>query len=244
MNGSIIGGRNRLNALYRNGVWTPNSPELDWVGIPYPTSGLIHFWPLTSDANDTVGSLNLTNNNGVTFSADGAHFVSTSSQYLSATVTWPSEYTFVLETKLGSGLGLVYGSRSGTDYCMSTKVNFSTYPQLYFQGQILVGSSRYSTQISKNLGGLIDERYHRIVQVRRVCPSDGSDAAGKYEYSIYVDSMMFSIHVSASPVTISTSFAIGRIGTYDGEYQTGYCRNFRVYNRVLEPLEIMRVLAA
>jgi hypothetical protein len=125
---------------------------------------------------------------------------------------------------------------------MSTKLNYSTYPQLYFQGQIIIGASRDGIATSKNLGGLIDERYHRIVQVRRVCPSDGSSAAGNYEYSIYVDSMMFSIHVSAAPVTISTSFAIGRIGAYNGEYQTGYCRNFRVYNRVLEPFEIMRVL--
>ena len=35
---------------------------------------LIHRWPLTENANDVVGGLNLTNNGGVTFSNDGGLF--------------------------------------------------------------------------------------------------------------------------------------------------------------------------
>lgn len=38
------------------------------------TDGLIHRWRLTENANDAVGALNLTNNNSVTFSSNGASF--------------------------------------------------------------------------------------------------------------------------------------------------------------------------
>lgn len=38
---------------------------------------LIHRWPLTENPNDVVGSLNMTNNGGVTFSSDGTLIDST-----------------------------------------------------------------------------------------------------------------------------------------------------------------------
>lgn len=245
MNGGIIGGKSRLTSPYRAGVWKPGDSDLSWVGEPLPTTGLIHHWPLTSDANDLIGGgTNLTNNNGVTFSEDGAYFVSGSKKYLSATITWPTEYTWVFETKIGSGLGLVLGSRaSNADYTMATKINFSTYPQIYFQGQVLYGSSRVTVGASRNLDSLIDEGWHKVVQIRRSSANDGSDVANKPIYQIYIDSPFSMIGVATDIISINTSFAIGRIGAYDGEYQTGYCRNFRAYNRALSWAELMRLLA-
>jgi len=64
--------------------------------------GLVSLWPLTSDGTDSVGSNDLTNNNGVTFVAKGAgapvnmpatvaNFVAASSQYFSlASTSFPS----------------------------------------------------------------------------------------------------------------------------------------------------------
>lgn len=49
------------------------------------TGGLIHRWRLTENANDAVGALNLTNNNSVTFSSNGASF--DSSNWLSTTLS-------------------------------------------------------------------------------------------------------------------------------------------------------------
>lgn len=46
----------------------------------------VRYWPFTSNANDTEGSLNLTNNNSVTFGADGAVFSATN-QSLTTTTT-------------------------------------------------------------------------------------------------------------------------------------------------------------
>lgn len=58
------------------------------------TDGLIHRWRLTENANDAVGTLHLTNNNSVTFSANGASF-NGSNQWLSCTKTRPSQFTMV-----------------------------------------------------------------------------------------------------------------------------------------------------
>lgn len=53
---------------------------------------LIHRWLLTENANDSVGTLNLTNNGGVTFSSDGASFSGTA-QWLSGTYNIPANAT-------------------------------------------------------------------------------------------------------------------------------------------------------
>lgn len=91
-------------------------------------TGLVSYWPLTSNANDVHGSNNLTNNNSVTFGAGGADF-NGSSQSLSHAdnadlSTGDIDFTLALKVRFDTNPGCIMigkwnGDGSNSEYVLS-----------------------------------------------------------------------------------------------------------------------------
>jgi hypothetical protein len=203
-----------------------------------PTSGLINHLPLTSDANDIVGSLNMTNNNSVTFSAAGARFQSSLSQFLSATVTWPSVFTWLIDVLIDSGKYFYLGSQTSNGTYMCTLAP-------------CVGNAQYLKAVSPGYSGgagnaglldvgyaLDDGLYHTFAVVGyNNCPDGNVPRMGP----LYCDGECIGGLAYYALNTLSTAFSIGRPGATTSGYGDGYARNFRAYNRILTIDEIRRL---
>lgn len=243
MNGGIIGGKNRLTSPYRSGVWKPGDTELSWAGKPFPTSGLVHHWPLTSDGNDVVGSAHFTNYNTVTFSADGAQFTAASKNYLMVSLAWGYSFSWVSDFKLEAGGRFSMGLANYPNALkgLTLVINEASDDKLVFAAMEKTTSNQYSA-ITKNYR---DSLWHHLVLTAT------GDIDNRRMVNLYIDnaSPLLSVVVE-NAATISTSFAIGRRGAgVDASgaanwWGDGYVRNLRGYDRVLTLPEIIRVMAA
>lgn len=234
MNGCYIGGPNPVTRQRHVGVWGPNDPALKVLNTAFPTSGLIHYLPLTADANDDVGDLNLTNNNSVAFSATGARFDAASSRYLSATKTWSGTFTWVIDALVDVGGTFIFGAADA-----------STGSKPIILGLNLVSGKLYSTISTKTDGSgcdcnvvvpnITDGKFHTVAV-------SGSTAANE-PWFVYYDGVLVcgKAGLQGATMPLSTAFAIGRFGGYAGSYSSCYARDFRAYNRVLTSDEILRI---
>lgn len=238
MNGGIIGGEYPRRRTRRTGVWNIHNPDLPNIGTAIPTSGLTNYLPLTSDANDTIGSLNMTNNNSVTFSSAGARFQSASSQYLSATITWPSVFTWVIDIKIDSGKYFYLGNQASDG-----KYACSLGPCVGGDTKIKVNSPRYSDYGGQpaviDIGySLTDGLYHTFALVGyNYAPVPNGVNMGV----LFCDGECVGGCAFFQQATLSTAFSIGRPGATTSGYGDGYARDFRAYNRILTIDEIRRL---
>lgn len=238
MNGGIIGGDNPRRRNRRSGVWLAGDAELPRVGMAIPTSGLINHLPLTSDANDIVGSLNLTNNNSVTFSTAGARFQSAASQFLSATVTWPSVFTWLLDVLIDSGKYFYFGCQSsgGTYMCtLGPGVGNVRYLKATCPG----ASGGVGNSGLVDVGYALDDGLYHTVAISGY--NNCADGNVLKMGPIYCDGECVGGLAYYFGNTLSTAFSIGRPGATTSGYGDGYARNFRAYNRILTIDEIQRL---
>lgn len=240
MNGGVIGlgGLNPLMGHHKSGVWKTNDPELNLLKVSIPTSGLINHWPLTSDANDIIGSSNLTNNNTVTFSSEGAVFLSASSQFLSATITWPTLFTWALEFKISSGNYIYMGNCN----------NGGAYPHYIGIGRwgndtvkLIVSGTSTGAGVVLNLDmnyNICDGNWHTLASWGFNNTSSESETAFTCS-KMFIDGYLVGGAAVYPAITLNTSFSIGRPGALTSGYGNGNIRNFRAYNRHLSHEEIL-----
>ena len=235
MNGGIIGGRSRLTSPYRAGVWKPGDSDLSWVGKEFPTSGLVHHWPLTNDANDVVGNLHLTNNNSVTFSAAGALFVAASQQSLTATHSLPNSFAWVCDFNIGSAGRFTLGNaNSNILYSLNMVVNEASDDKT-----VLVGTR---TTTALNFTALVHN--YRDALPHRLIFNVMADYDSRRIGILYVDNPIpLGAIVHESGLTPSTSFAIGKRGAKNEWFGDGYVKDLMEYDRALLVPEIYRIMS-
>jgi len=194
-------------------------------------ASLVNRWPLTENANDVVGSLNLTNNGTVTFGADGASF-NGSSQWLSGTKTVPATFTLSTWIKVVSmpatalcpmtwgetnGANCVgfYLQNGGNEYCFES--NGLCY-------QSTAATPTYSSTTHTNIIVTYDGSTVRYFR-------GGTEISGAQ---------------IGGTTTRSTNFSIGRYGvdTSTNFYLNGAEKDARIYNGPLAPAEITAIVAA
>lgn len=239
MNGYHIGGSNPVTRQRNSGVWTPNDPELKELGMAVPTDGLINHWPLTADANDIVGSAHLTNNNSVAFSSAGARLEEGAKRYLSATYTFPAVGTIVYDLRVDTGKFICLGAQ-GSD----GKNSYVTFVGVY-QSQEKIRGNAPGASNGATCGGsyllpypVDDGKYHTIARVvYNRAPGDEAPCAGV----LFFDGVCIGGVAFYPGITLSTAFAVGRSGAYDGGYGDGYVRDLRIFNRILTAGEIRRL---
>jgi hypothetical protein len=228
MNGGIIGASNNR----RSGVWSPIDTLMDTNGIRSAnadiTSGLIHKYPLTSDANDVVGTAHLTNNNSVAFSSEGAAFVRGSSKSLTVTMTQPTQFSWSLWFK-------VPAPGAGENHCIcgiaTAVADYRIFAEIVPTYSLTVDPQNTST-INRplvNTGGW----RHLVIEGYAVGDNPN-------EFNAYVDgTLLISSVYDRTGVTITNTLALGRPGAYNGDYLTGNIRDFRIYERHLTAAEVL-----
>lgn len=231
MNGGIIGKQN----MSMNGLWTPNDVTHDVNCIRTKDIGLIHHFPFTSDINDLFGTLTLTNNNGVTFDENGARLDRSSKSFLSATVTWPSVFTWVWEFKYLDD----YTAYNAPMLSIGNGSNIATYNltvELSKTGTTQLLTHSYPNASNGNITSAsigftyADSAWHKCILLGR--------KAGGGKCTVYMDGTPYHVSVPYA-VNINTSFAIGRCGAGDWGYGDAYVRNFKVFDRHLTLREIL-----
>ena len=184
-------------------------------------ASLIHRWQLTENANDSVGTLHLTNNGSVTFGADGASF-NGSSQWLSGTVTIPPTGTL--------SIWVVPTAWTGTR-CVSGWLNTLGDNGMGVQGN----SSWFPTKMGAfnyaNSGnyGYIESRVFNSTNY----PSDVPTLIlFKWDSTtIYLRDNNGTELSSVRGVAASVSdFSIGRLGSYNSLFWSGAINDCRIYD--------------
>jgi hypothetical protein len=195
------------------------------------TNGLVNRWPLTANANDVVGSVHLTNNNGVTFSADGAAFNGTN-QYLSATHSrsttawtlsmWVKPFATSVSTVLCSSTSNGWGFRSvttpGTLFIAMDNSNDVHYIQV---------ESEYT-----------EEKFPNTVFTHILATHDRGATTGKY----YRNGSLVATKTNTVPGTPSTAFSLGASAT-GLLFWKGNIKDVRYYSRVLSAAEVAQLTA-
>lgn len=188
------------------------------------TDGLIHRWPLTSNANDIVGALNMTNNGSVTFSANGASF-NGSSQWLSCTKTRPTQFTMT---------------------SWITPVNFSAR-RCAFAASDDTGTNGWgwcAYPTNENANVVVTEGSINIPNELTLThyPSNTKTLSvvtyGSGSLKAYRNSMLIAETTVNGSGTSSNSLSVGRFGAYDYAYWYGTIADVRLYNRALTSFEI------
>ena len=176
--------------------------------------GLIHRWRLTANANDSVGTLHLTNNNSVTFSSNGASF-NGSNQSLSGGKVWPSTFTFSAWIKYSTAsLRYALGAASATGTNGFAPVIDSDVFLSVRGGTLKIYSGR----------DLADSTWHLI--------GVEGHYAGAVEWKFYIDG---ALEGSGTPVsfTLDTNFALGRLGAYESYFFAGNEIDARIFDKAL-----------
>lgn len=190
------------------------------------TDGLIHRWPLTSNANDIIGTLHMTNNGSVTFSENGASF-NGSNQWLSCTKTRPSQFTMM------SWITPVNFSarRSAFSACNADGAPASAWG--WYDGE-LTAMNVMACSISQYIyiaNELNTNNYPTNNKTLSVVTYNGVTLTA-YRNELQIGA------TSCSAATGSTSLSIGRIGAYPDGYWYGTIADARLYNRALTANEI------
>lgn len=230
MNGGIIGKQN----LSRYGVWTPNDVQVDVNGIRSAnvdvTSGLIHQYPLTVDANDVVGTAHLMNNNSVTFSGEGAAFLRGSSQSLTVTMTQPTTFTWSLWFK-------VPAPGAGENHCLVGVASSVASSRIFAE---IVPA--YSLTVDPQNTATMNRALVNTGRWRHLVLEGCKLGDNPNEFHAYVDGVLLISSVyDKTGVTITDTLALGRPGAYNGDYLTGNLRDFRIYERHLTAAEVLRL---
>ena len=192
-------------------------------------ASLINRWPLTANANDVVGSLNLTNNGTVTFSADGASF-NGSSQSLSGTKSAPAAFTLTVWVEptswanAPSPMAAYTSSNNGWGFeASSGAMHYQTY---YTSSQLSVSSEFNSTNYPNN----------SFTLMVMTCTGATGTITG-YRNGTQVG------QGASSSLSSSTQFAIGMLGGSGGQYFTGKIKDARIYDYPLSSAEIAALYA-
>lgn len=192
-------------------------------------ASLIHRWPLTVNANDSVGSLHLTNNGGVTFSQDGASF-NGSSQWLSGVKTLPPQNTIVYWIKPNSYAGIqspFLFTNSGAPYGVYGL-------QLNTDGTTVV-SAFYGDSTNKyTIAGTYDNSF--------ATSSSYTMLAFTSDTKVYKNTSL--IGSGTAMVTPDTHFAIGQAGLLNSQYFNGIISDARIYDYAISASEISALAAA
>lgn len=228
MNGGIIGGT--INK--RSGLWNPSDVLMDVNGVRSAredvTSGLIHRYPLTADANDVVGTAHLTNNNSVAFSSEGAAFVRGSSKSLTVTMTQPTAFTWSLWFK-------VPAPGAGENHCLVGIATSVVGQRLFAEIVPTYSLSVDAQQVGAIIRPLVDTMRWRHLIVEGYKNGDSPN-----EFHAFVDGVcLVSSRYDSTGLSITDKLALGRVGDYNGDYLTGNLRDFRIYDRQLTAAEVM-----
>mgnify|MGYP001260888785 CR=1 FL=1 len=213
MNGGIIGVPNAS----KSGLWRLKDVLLNVNHIRFSdvTYGLLHRWPLTENANDVVGTLNLTNNGSVTFSSNGASF-NGSNQSLTGTATWPSNFTATAWIKFStSSVSYAFGAANAAgENGFSPVIDSDVFLSVY-GGTLKIYSGR----------NLADSTWHLI--------GVEGHSTGAVEWKFYIDGALEGSGTPAS-FTLDTNFALGRLGAYAyGYYFAGNEIDARIFDKAL-----------
>ena len=194
-------------------------------------AALIHRWPLTANANDVVGSLNLTNNGSVTFSADGASF-NGSNQWLSGTKTPPSNITMTIWVT----------SNAFAEYAA---------PFLFSNNEAVnrLGFSFNSYRLICELGAGQDIRTGNTEFTSANYPPNTpvllTVTIKSGEQKLYRGNTLLASGTFANLGTVDTNFSIGRFGAYPTLYYwNGKLADARIYDYALTSSEISALAAA
>lgn len=193
------------------------------------TTNLVNRWPLTSNANDVVGALNLTNNGSVTFSSDGALFDG-SRQYLSGTKTRPTPGTVSLWIRPS-----VY---AGNRCFCGWGINSSPYSFTGVMAQSPIIVAYYKSSTPYDLSG-------KTYNSSDFPSSSYTHITFKWNSSTlktYVGGVKLTGDVSAGS-NDATSFAIGAFGAYNGSRFAGYIKDARIYSVELSDAQIATLVA-
>lgn len=211
MNGGIIGVPNAS----KSGLWRLKDVLLNTNSIRKTDviDGLIHRWRLTNNANDSVGTLHLTNIGSVTFSADGASF-NGSSQAITGTKTWPTNFTVTTWIKYATAASAFALGAASADATNGFGVCVNSDVFLTLRG----GTTKiYSGR------DLSDSAWHLI--------GVEGHYTGAVEWKFYIDGIL---EGSGTPdgFTLDTNFALGRLGAYGG-YFAGNEIDVRIFDKAL-----------
>lgn len=189
-------------------------------------AALIHRWPLTVNANDVVGSLNLTNNGGVTFGPDGASF-NGNSQWLSGTIVPPpiiSMSIWVKHNAWGNTAQMAWGGASSITQSGFFMQSEGAYLTHHSNSYLFVGSELNSTNFPSSSHVLIVMTY------------DGTTL--KY----YRGGNLIASADKTTNTTLQTDFYIGRYSV--GYYMNGKELDARIYDYALSAAEVSALAAA
>ena len=190
---------------------------------------LIHRWPLTENANDIVGGLNLTNNGTVAFSAEGASF-NGSSQWLSGTKTMPASGSITAWVKCLSVdkiRSVLMVTDSSNSY--SNGISISTKLNGYWNQNMLSGNTDVTS-------ALYPSTSHVFVAVT-ANQSGTTTTIAVFRNGIKDGEGSGTVNVRNSVL------AIGRWGSYNGHYFHGYIQDTRIYDHALTQSEISALYA-
>jgi hypothetical protein len=176
---------------------------------------LIHRWPLTENANDVVGGLNLANNGAVTFSADGASF-NGSNQWLSGTKSIQT-LSLSVWVKFSTAKDQTAFAFAGASFVAGLGANLG-------DPVILYGNGGY---INENSGvDISDGQFHCVVVTRN---------ATSTSHALLIDGVKKA--EKSYSFTMNSNFSIGRLGASTGWYYAGVAADARIYDHVLSEAE-------
>ena len=194
----------------------------------------IHRWPLTENANDVVGSLNLTNNGSVTFSADGASFNGTN-QWLSGTKTLPAAFSFATWVKIddigiANQIAIAFCTSGGNNDCGAI-LNFNGGAKIRsYSGAMTYADSATSECVTGNY----PTNQHVLLVSTYAANSQ----------KVYRGAVNVVNGTAAVLGSIDTNFSLGRYGAYNGFYLKGKIADARIYDYPLTASEIAALVAA
>lgn len=195
---------------------------------------LVNRWPLIADANDVVGGLNLTNNGGVTFDGDGAHF-NGSNQWLSGTKTIPSSVTmsvWITPVNFSARRSVLVMTGDGGDDCIgwvSLSNNITTMALCCGSGAT---GGYLSISSELNITNYpTDRKTLSVVTLDRT----------QNLFSVYRNSTLLGTFTRSANLS-GTYLAIGRFGAYatDG-YWYGTLMDARIYDHALSQEEVVKL---
>ena len=192
---------------------------------------LLNRWPLTSNANGVVGSLNLTNVGSVVFSADGAYFPYDYNKYLQGTISALSgSFSFNMWVKTLSWDKIrygVFGIRSGA----GTGTGFDMY-----SGTALIDIGGNGTGVSYPFNSTnFPSAPHTMFTVTCAGPTGAVE--------LRRNGVLVSTGTSVSYNSI-TNFVIGKFGDSSEYLWDGYILDFRKYSGVLSSAEALVLYSA
>lgn len=215
-NGGIVGVKNSG----KGGRWRARDVFLDrnLIRTRDITAGLVNRWKLTTDANDYVGGLPLTNNGTVTFGASGATLNGTD-QWLSCEKTWPTTFTVTFWAKWSAALS----SRAVVAASNNTGGN-SFFVDM--SSDVFLGANGGSQKVQSGRD-LSDNALHFFAIT--------GYASGTNTWELWIDGAVEG--TVSTTFTVDTHFSLGRLGAYNGFYAAASVLDVRIYNAALSAVD-------